>query len=153
MVIEVLWNLGVFVLILINSRFGTEPMIYDVLYVTNSSHIYGFDFFSLLCHVALRWMSLKWSHSVASSLQSSRIWNTWLVRDDQQIQTKVVATSLIIFGTHTNIVFIIKVKILVLIKCSYKFSQSCWLLSLEWLSYFEHIFQSHSNTYHSNGCC
>jgi hypothetical protein len=45
-----------------------------------------------------------------------------------------------------NILFIIKMKILVLVKWSYKFPQSCWILSLEWLASFEHTVQSLWNT-------
>ena len=39
--------------------------------------------------------------------------------DGLHIQIKVVATSLILFGAHITILFIIKVKILVLINWSY----------------------------------
>ena len=38
-----------------------------------------------------------------------------LVRDDWQIQTKAIATILIIFKARMNILFIVKVKIFVLI--------------------------------------
>ena len=41
-----------------------------------------------------------------------------------------------------NILFIIKVKILVLIKWSYRSSQSCWLLSLEQFSYYKPSFNT-----------
>ena len=40
---------------------------------------------------------------------------------------------------YMNILFIINVKILVLNKWSYRSPQLCKLLSLEWLSYFEHV--------------
>ena len=49
---------------------------------------------------------------------------------------------LVIFGAHVNILFLIKVKVLVLLKWSYRPSQLCQVLSLEWLVYFEHIVQS-----------
>jgi hypothetical protein len=49
-----------------------------------------------------------------------RIWNTQLVRGDWNIQIKVVATILMIFGAHMNILFIIKAKSLVLIKWSHR---------------------------------
>ena len=45
-----------------------------------------------------------------------------------------------------DILLIIKVMILVLIKWSCYSSNLCSLLSLKWLSYFEHIIQSLSNT-------
>ena len=51
---------------------------------------------------------------------------------------EAVATSLMIFGVHNINFFIIKVYIRVLIKWSYTSPQLCSLLSLEWLSYFEH---------------
>ena len=38
-----------------------------------------------------------------------------------------------------DILLIIKVKILMLVKWSYMFPYSYWLLSVEWLAYFEHI--------------
>ena len=41
-----------------------------------------------------------------------------------------------------NILFIIKVMILVDMKWSYRFPQLCELLNLEWLTYFEHVVQS-----------
>ena len=62
-----------------------------------------------------------------------------------QIETQVA--FLIIFGAHVNILSIIKVKTLVLIKCSYTPPpQLCPLLNLEWLSYYEHTIQSILNT-------
>ena len=48
-----------------------------------------------------------------------------IVQDDWQDQVVSVAICLIIFGALLYILFIIKVKILVLIKCSYKSLQSC----------------------------
>ena len=77
---------------------------------------------------------------------------------------EVVATFLIIFGAHTNILFIIKVKILVFITWSCNRSlQLSGLLSQERLSCFEHVVQTllyasfwypylapHPTTYHSN---
>jgi hypothetical protein len=50
------------------------------------------------------------------------------------------------FGTPLNIVFTIRVKILVLIKWSHTSPQLSGLLRLEWLSYFEHVVQSLLNT-------
>ena len=46
------------------------------------------------------------------------------------------------FWVHMNILYIIKVKILVLFKWSYRSPQLCWLLNLKWLAYFEHVIQS-----------
>ena len=43
-----------------------------------------------------------------------------LVQDGQQIQFRAVATFLIIFGAHTNVPIIIKMKIHALMKWSYK---------------------------------
>ena len=43
--------------------------------------------------------------------------------------------------------FTVNVKILMLIKWLNRYSQLCWLLSLEWLSYFEHVVHSLLNTY------
>jgi hypothetical protein len=40
---------------------------------------------------------------------------------------------------HMNILFIIKVRIHVFIKWSYRFSQISWLLNLEWLAYFKQV--------------
>ena len=45
-------------------------------------------------------------------------------------------------GAHMSILFIIKVNFLFLIKRSYRFPQSCWILNLEWLTNFEHVVQS-----------
>jgi hypothetical protein len=50
-----------------------------------------------------------------------------------RIQIEVVATFLIFFGAHMNLLFINKVKIFVLIEWSYMFPQLCLLLNLEWL--------------------
>ena len=52
-----------------------------------------------------------------------------------------IATFLKNYGAHTNTLFIVKVKILVLIKRSYTFLQFCWLSNLEWLSCVEHTIQ------------
>ena len=48
---------------------------------------------------------------------------------------------LIIFKAHTNILIIIKVKILVLIRWPYMSPKSCWLWSLEWLAHSENLVQ------------
>ena len=61
--------------------------------------------------------------------------NMQLVRDNCQFQIVAVDICLIIFSAHMNI-FIIKVKILELIKWSYRWPQLCWLFSLEWLLKF-----------------
>ena len=66
---------------------------------------------------------------------SRMIWNKQSLRDHLQIQITPVVVRLTIFGAHMNILFIIKVKILVLIKWSYRSPQSRWLLSLEQLAY------------------
>ena len=47
----------------------------------------------------------------------------------------------IILGAHINI-FSLSVKILMLIKWSYRFPYLCWLSSLEWSSYLKHSVQS-----------
>ena len=57
---------------------------------------------------------------------------------------------LIVFAARMNILFIIKVKILMLVRWSYRSPQSCELLNLAWLAFFEHIFQSLLNTCLSN---
>ena len=53
-----------------------------------------------------------------------------------------IAICLIIPGAHMNVLFILKVWILVLMKWSCLVPQLCWLLSLEWLAYSEHLAQS-----------
>ena len=67
-----------------------------------------------------------------------------------------------------NIVFVIKVKIVVLVKWSFRSPTLCSQLSLEWFSYFEHVdpisfkhliflysyLEPHLTKYHSNiGVC
>jgi hypothetical protein len=61
---------------------------------------------------------------------------------DKQIQIMHVVISFINVGAYMNILFIIKLKILVLIKWSYSSPQSRWLLNLEKLANFEHVVQS-----------
>ena len=56
-------------------------------------------------------------------------------------------TLLIVFGAHTNTLFITKVKIYVLIEWSYRSSQLCRRLNIGWLSCFEHVVQSFLPTY------
>jgi hypothetical protein len=51
-----------------------------------------------------------------------------LVRDGKQIQIEVVVTFLMIFGVHMNVLFVIKVKIFVLIKWSYRSSPPFMLI-------------------------
>jgi hypothetical protein len=63
------------------------------------------------------------------------------------MQIKAVATFLTIFRAHINISFILKVKILVLIKRSYRSPQLHWLMNVVWLSYFKHVVQSLLNTF------
>ena len=48
-----------------------------------------------------------------------------LVQNGQQIQIEAEATFLIIFRAHINTLFIIKIKILVHIKWSYRSPQLC----------------------------
>lgn len=85
----------------------------------------------------------------------------WLASSNRDI-----ASCLVIFGACMNVTFIIKVKILMFVKWSYRSPQSSGLLSLEWLAYFQHIFQSvldtsfwlpfldpHLTTYHSKYRC
>ena len=57
----------------------------------------------------------------------------------------LVATSVSLHSLEC-ISFIIEVKILVLIKWSCRSPHLCWLLSLWWSLYFEHVIQSLSNT-------
>ena len=66
-----------------------------------------------------------------------------IVEDDQQIQLVSIANCQLINCqlVHMNILFIKKVKILVLINWSYVSTQSCWLLYQGWLACFEHIVQ------------
>ena len=52
----------------------------------------------------------------------------------------------IISGARKNVLFIVKMKILVLIRWSYRFFKSCWLLNVERLSCFAYIVQSLLNT-------
>ena len=61
-----------------------------------------------------------------------------IVEDDQQIQLVSIANCQLV---HMNILFIKKVKILVLINWSYVSTQSCWLLYQGWLACFEYIVQ------------
>ena len=49
-------------------------------------------------------------------------------------------------GDCMYILIIIKMKILVLVEWSYRSSQSCWVLNIEWLTYFEHTVQSRLKT-------
>ena len=67
--------------------------------------------------------------------------NMQSIQSLEQSQIEVVATFLIMSIACLNILFVIKVKSLVLIKWSYMAPQWCWLLSLEWSSYFEHAVQ------------
>ena len=64
-----------------------------------------------------------------------RIWKTQLVQDGNQIQIEAMAYFLIISKLTWNILFLTKMKILILVKCSYRSSQFCWLLTLEELAY------------------
>jgi cytochrome b subunit of formate dehydrogenase len=54
------------------------------------------------------------------TLYASDIRNTQFVQDDCQFQIICVAICLMIFGAHMHILFNIKVKILKLIKWSYR---------------------------------
>ena len=77
---------------------------------------------------------------------------------------EAVATFLIIFGAHMNILFIVKVNILVLIKWSYRSPQLCWLtesrmviifwarrpISFTHMSFWYLFLGPHQITYHSN---
>lgn len=63
---------------------------------------------------------LKWILFSLRPLLVGCMWNTQSARDDQQIQIVPVAICLVlIFGAHMNIIFIIKVWIIVLIKWWY----------------------------------
>ena len=79
------------------------------------------------------------------------------------IQIQAVATTSCILELIWISYSIINVKILVLIKWSYRSSQLCWLLNLVWLACFEHVVQSlkyisfwcsfldpHLTTHHTN---
>lgn len=57
-------------------------------------------------------MSLKW---LLSTLLL-RFWKIRVVQDGYQIQIEAVSTFLMIFGVHMSVVFIIKVRILVLVR-------------------------------------
>ena len=66
-----------------------------------------------------------------------------------KIQIETIATFLIIWKAHINILFILKVNIKVLIKYSYSpppthppEHKTMLTIHHEWLSYFEHIVQS-----------
>jgi hypothetical protein len=63
----------------------------------------------------------------------------------KQIHIMHVAICYMMFGAHGKSLFIIKVKILVLIKWSYRPLQLRSLLSLDYLAHFEHVFQSPLN--------
>ena len=65
----------------------------------------------------------------SSAPTSPRIWNTWLVQDDWQIQVKALAIFLVMFKANKNILFINKVRFLFLLKRSHRFPQLCWLWS------------------------
>ena len=82
----------------------------------------------------------------SSAPTSPRTWNLWLVRDDCSIQNEALAISIIVFGAHISILFMVKVNFLFLIKWSYRFPQLCWLLNLGWLTLVEHVVQSLLNT-------
>lgn len=71
-----------------------------------------------------------------------RMWNKQWVWDDWEIQIMHVAICLIIFRGYMNTLFNIKGKILLLIMWPYKSLQSFLLLSIQWLTYLEHILQS-----------
>ena len=62
-------------------------------------------------------------------------------------QVHIVSTTicLIIFGAHMNILFNIQMNIVELHKWSNKYSQLCGLLSLKWLTIFEHVAQPFYN--------
>ena len=57
-------------------------------------------------------MSLKW---LLSTLLL-QFWKRRVVQDGYQIQIEAVSTFLMIFGVHMSVVFIIKVRILVLVR-------------------------------------
>ena len=84
--------------------------------------------------------------TLSSPPASRRMWNTQLARDCSQFQIVSVAMSLIIYGAHMNVLFIIKVKLPELINSSYRSPQLCWLWSLEWLANVEYWVQSHLYT-------
>ena len=52
-------------------------------------------------------------------LQVGKLWTTRIVKDGEKIQIKAIATFYVIFGSLTNILFIVEVKFLMLIKWSY----------------------------------
>ena len=66
--------------------------------------------------------------------------NTCIVAKWLADQIEAVATFLIHFGAHVDILFIIKVKYLMLIKESYRSPHLCWLLSVECLSMQSNLF-------------
>ena len=68
-------------------------------------------------------------------------------QNDRQILIQVVVNFVMICRACVNILSIVKVKIIMQVIWSYRSPQLCWLLSLEWSSYFEHAIQSLLNTY------
>lgn len=70
---------------------------------------------------------------------------TRLVRHALQFQIMAVATFLVIYRAHLNILFVVKVKVFVLVKWSHRPPQSHQLLNLEQLIHFEHVIQSFVN--------
>ena len=71
---------------------------------------------------------------------SPGIWNMWFVPD------RGCRCFSSWFSELMSILFIIKLKILMLDKWMYRSPQLCWLLSLEWLLYFEHAIQAFLST-------
>ena len=76
----------------------------------------------------------------SSAPTSPRMRNTQLVGDDCQFQIVSEAICLIIFRVHANLLLTVKVKILMDIKVAYcPLPPIMLLLSLEWVTYFEHV--------------
>ena len=64
------------------------------------------------------------------------------IEDGQQIQIEGVATFLVDFGAHMNILFDVLVMIFVLIKLLYESLEFMLTMKVRMVIYFEHIVQS-----------
>ena len=69
------------------------------------------------------------------------------MQDDEQIEIVPVNMWLVILVARTNILFTIKVKIVVLSKWSYRSPPILLIIESKRLAYFEHVVQSLTN------CC
>ena len=95
------------------------------------------SFLNIAICVSLVKVSEPWIDTFSSAPTSPRMWNPELEWDDCYPQ--IVSVSRMFASWFLELWFIIKVKIPKLIKWSCRSPQFCWPLSLEWLTYFEHI--------------